>query len=306
MMINMTSSIAQIEFAVSNNIRQLATSKLEAQRGKMVPSEGVVSNFDSDQKQFLTKALEGLTLVQYHTHAGLAFQDGYDALPPGQTQPFRPLPGQSVLSYPIAAGSPAMSTNFIRGGKENLKRVYPTKYLTKARVTYTFGDTADPGIHIFYHPEETVVGDAGLYFDIGSRALWDENSPLPPGVRYIELQDMEWIVFTQFGLPLPGTRLSDAAEPDIFATIPSGEKPPDLYTIILPRNHEGDIKHNVVPLPGGAWSHLPEVYADYSYWTGEVTDPVSWAGIDDYWKYRGITPALVQTFLDNHPAAALG
>jgi hypothetical protein len=293
----MVSMVRKIEVSTVNTIGKMAGQSVEWQRARSVPDAAIVSNFDPDQRQFLTDAVQGMVMVQDALTGRLAYHDGYGAVPPGQTQPLRPQPGQTTLLYPVSAAGPAMNTTLIRGGKVEPKRTYPVKLLTKAQVIYIFGDTSDVGLHIVYKPDETVVAADGTNSD------WNENSPLPPGMRYIELQDMEWIVFTQFGLPLPGTRVSDSDEPDIFATIPSGVRPPDLYTIILPRDSQGNIRHNVKPLPPRAWSHLPEVYADYSYWTGEVRDPVSWVSQDPYWQERGFTKAGIETFLASHPAA---
>lgn len=126
---SMVSSVGVIEGAAVTTIKRLATRMLDQQRAKSVPSVGLVSNVDPDQRTFLTAPMQGLTMVQTQGSGILAIFAEYGVKPSGQTLPFMPVPGQPVLIYPAAASSPALNTSFIHGGKETVERDYPARLL---------------------------------------------------------------------------------------------------------------------------------------------------------------------------------
>jgi hypothetical protein len=164
-------------------------------------------------------------------------------------------------------------------------------------------------LFIVYRPDEViVVNTEALFFNLESNLSWGENSPLPPGLRYFELDDMRHKIFTQFGDPFqPGIGVDDLIYPNLTNILQLGSNP---ESILLPKDSQGNIRTNLKPLPADAWYRLPDYYADFTYWTGEVLDPLNWQ--DDYWDGldRGGVPRVdragMAAYLEEHPAARFG
>jgi hypothetical protein len=311
----------------NREILGLAQKGLEAKRAKTGPIVGVVSNFDPDIREFLTAPYQGFTSLQVGAgdsgiYGTLAVQSDYtkamsqseaEALGLSEADRERinkkrlvPRPGYPALIFPASGSSgPALNTSFIRGGKrDDLVRAYPVKHLTKAFTTYEFGDTSNPGLHITYQIDDTVITWDGA---AGAPDHWDQNSPLPPGVRYWELQDLLGQMQQGIGaLPIaPGSPAPVGVDVPGFLSITLHVPLGDIE-ILLPHDSLGNLRTNVKPLPGEAWWHLAEVYMDDTLWTGEVLDPLEWVEHDSYWQSRGITADTLAAFLDAHPGARLG
>jgi hypothetical protein len=151
----MVSGVRTIEPAAAESIRQMHYAILRAHRAKVVPTVGLVNNFDPDQHGFLTTPLQGFTGLQVGaggvgTYGTIAPQADYTppAVLPDEATPADkiranskrsvPRPGYPVLIFPVASGGTSFNTSFIRGGKkDDLRRFYPAKLLVKAWTHYT-------------------------------------------------------------------------------------------------------------------------------------------------------------------------
>jgi hypothetical protein len=179
----MTSTVTTKEYTNAyRDIQKAARQGLDEQRAASTPTVGLVSNYDPDQRGFLSPALSGFTMLQVGSGAGTygtlgthaeygkepVFNNSYSYEVPFEGHyKMRPTPGQPTLIYPAAAHGPAFNTSFIRGGKALPYREYPRHELggIPFSVIVIRGDVDFVG----------VLGDS-----------WLSNSPIPPGVRYYE------------------------------------------------------------------------------------------------------------------------
>lgn len=131
----MVSSIKTVENNVGKTIEGLAARQLATQRAASVPEAALVSKFDVDQREFLTPAFKGFSMIQKGSEVGtygtLTVQADYETPPEDRNKRVRPIPGQPTLVYPVAAQSGSANTSFIRGGNTDLKRYFPVKLLIR-------------------------------------------------------------------------------------------------------------------------------------------------------------------------------
>lgn len=329
----LTTKITTADPRQASKVGEAFTRNLKAVRAGSSPQVGVVSNFDPDHKDFITDAFKGYTMLQRQvgvsTVGTLVASGDYGRVPPGTQQgqfysgtdgikqkaPMRPEPGQPVIIYPVAGGTTSANLNYIKGGKIDYKRTYPTKLLIRNHRDFRFGDTSDLGGTNSYNGTSTIIvrGDVD-FLTLELVNGWTQNSPLPPGMRYLELNDLLGEKFAFFHGPsqLAGYPIS-AFEPPPFTDI---NDPFTDYNTFLPHAgfiseaEQGVIRTNPKPLPSTAWYNLAEVRADDTYWTGEVFDPINWK--DDYWDGLDRDPTgnsprvdreLMAAWLEAHPGA---
>jgi hypothetical protein len=240
--------------------------------------------------------MKGFTMLQKQvgtaTVGVLSVHGDYGKVPPGQLEPMLPVPGQPTVIYPVGGGNGSTSLSFIKGGKVDYKRLYPSRRLIRNHRSYTISELGNMGENL-YTPEHTVVVAAsanitadGGFIDLDSIGSWIENSPLPPGMRYLELNDILGDIFAASHGSLVGKNIGDFFPP-IYTIIAD---PFTDYDSFLPHAgfvsplSPGTIRTNIKALPGSAWFNLYEIYStDFSYWTGELSgvDPLTWQ--DDFW-----------------------
>lgn len=290
----MTSGVLTIEASIIRQIKTLFQNGLAAKRQASVPEVGLVSNFDPDQKGFITGPFKGFTMLQVGSGVGTygtlaAHADyGKQALlnnPFSQTNIYlrnhkmRPEPGQPYLINKVSGFGASSNNSFIRGGKAEPYRVYPS---------YTLSNALDSPAN------EVLTQDITYFFD--SNVLLSTNTALPPRHRYWEIGD--WRAFNTGGLISGAPLISDATLAAIYGLS-------DLEDL-LPRGPDGVIKRNLKPLPADKWSGDLSVKNNDTYWTGNVPDPVTWVEVDGYWSdVLGLTAASIQTYLTAHPGARL-
>jgi hypothetical protein len=294
--------------AIGTNIDNLAaqvgklyTQSLAAQRGVGMPKTGVVANFDPDQRGFLSDELKGMTNVQLGNgamvtnvlaaHADYGISPGYQnpdtqsAIYPftGDRQ-LRPVPGQPTLVYPVGSAAGSVSNSFIRGGKANPYREYPSYITGRALGAPTAGPL------IFFRSDATHIIRRG---DLGS---WWNNSPLPPGSRWAEMNDIR--AANTGGLDLAAGNLISLVTLASLYGVPVAQ-----LNDLLPQDTDGNVKQNFKPLPGNKWGGDPVIQADDTYWTGTVRDPAHWS--DSWWDgtNHNVDKDLMETWLTANPGA---
>jgi hypothetical protein len=149
-----------------------------------------------------------------------------------------------------------------------------------------------------------IVRPGNGFFAGSSPGIWNENSPLPPCTRYIELADLY--------VPLAATFL-DYPQPQNVSFF-------GLDDSSLPHDSQGNVRRNAVasgvdvsgfnfvplsdlPSSTDIAAELETAYGDDSLWTGEVADPVNWP--DDYWDALLIDRAAMAAYLEAHPACRI-
>lgn len=150
-----------------------------------------------------------------------------------------------------------------------------------------------------------IIVRAGLDFFGGAPGgLWDENSPLPPGVRYIELAEV-YVNLASAYIDYPAPQnvyffgLGDNCLPlDSMGNIRRNAKPSGVdvsgYNLIT-------LDH--LPSATAVAASLAAIYSDDSMWTGEVADPVNWQ--DDWWDALFIDREAMAAYLEAHPACRI-
>lgn len=287
-----------IDYATSAKLKALTRQKLERQRQASVPTVAVVNNFDPDQKGFITPGLAGYTPVQTEFSGTIVANGDYGISPRYQNPdtlvykyPFaggrqiRPQPGQPVMVYRASADSPNMNTSFLRGGKAEPYRDYPSYPIRRNFPSYGAGTAISP---LLFYKDDV---DFCLHFD-----TWDSNSPLPPGVRWAEMNDIRYWNTNGERLAL-GEIITEQELADLYYM------PVEDINQLLPQDLEGRPKVNVRPLPGELWSIHPTIFNNGAYWTGQVRNPVDWN--DAYWygASKAVDKTLLEAYLNTHPGS---
>lgn len=134
--------------------------------------------------------------------------------------------------------------------------------------------------------------------------LWDENSPLPPGIRYVELADIyaelavDWYTFPNLN-KVTILNLDESILPvDSFGNIRRNLKPCGVDV----SSFNGQTLDTIPSAPSIA-AELAAIYSDDTMWTGEVVDPVIWQ--DDWWDHLFINHDRMQIYLDAHSGCRL-
>jgi hypothetical protein len=283
-------------------VKDLYSQGLTAQRGAGMPKTGIIANFDPDQRGFITPAMQGLTNVQLGNgamvtntlvaHPEFGVVSGYqnpdtqtDKFPfPGDRQ-LRPVPGQATLVYPVASANGSVATSFIRGGKAQPYREYPS-YMAQWNYHGYGGGIAN----LFFQTGASHIVNSGLL------GTWYNNSPLPPGARWGELNDVRY-ANTSGALRSLGQLISLADLASLYGlTI-------GTLSQLLPQDQDGNVKVNYKPLTGVGYALHPEIQADDSYWTGTVRNPLDWT--DAWWdgSNHNVDKTLMATWLTAHPGA---
>ncbi len=307
----------------------------EQQRRNSAPAQAKssidvgVSNPDPDMRKMLTAPMQGMVSTIQGSGIGLtgrvSINTDVGTTDPATGKPLLQTPGQPMLLYPASAGDTGLNTVFTRGGQFGQNRNYPLKLLTTATHSYTFGDTEEQGL-TFYNQQKAVVvrngTDSFLNIDSGSSSEWDQNSPIPPGMRYVELTDVIFPIYNSAPIG-PGSNLEIRLRNLGISTVEeyyglllqlaAGNDPTFTdYDLFLPHDSLGHIRQNILTLPIDAFYHLSDFYNQDKYWTGECDDPLNWE--DSWWLGLDIDPsgntprvdkAGLATYLQAHPNAQL-
>lgn len=319
---------------IANQARQTASlmrQSLDAVRSKSSPQLGVAGSADPDQRGFVTDALKGYTMVQRQVGAAttgvLSVNADYGKVPQTlynnrqtdfvKDKPMRMLPGQPYVFYPVASGSTSAGLSYLKDGKADYVRTYPSQFLTRNHRSYIHGEGGDFARNVF-DQGETIVGHPDVDFLFPDFGLaWGDNSPLPPGLRYVELEDVAAEAFGIFlgsvdFLSLEGKTRDDFGRPPYSGNY-NDPYPDSQSNTFLPKDVNGNVRKNILKLPDGAWFYLSQFYSLHDeYWTGEVADPLNWQ--DTYWdgldrdptgKHPRVYRPGMAEWLKAHPKAQL-
>lgn len=260
-----------------------------------MPKVGVVANFDPDRRGFLTDAMQGLVNLQLgngnqvtnvlaaHADYGVTplYQNpdvGTGLFPFAGGRKLQPVPGQPTLVYPVRGANGSTGTNFIRGGKAQPYREYPSFPVFRP------GGVTNYGPVIIYRTDATFITRLNS---------WWNNSPLPPGMRYAEMNDV--LAWNTLG----GSPLISQAD---LATL-YGFPLANIHSVVDVQDLDGNTKINTKPLPAGMWATHSALLADDTYWTGTCRNPEDW--IDSWWygNNHNVDKTAMKTWLNAHPGA---
>lgn len=328
----MTTKVYTADPRQTSSVLETFRRSLNQVRSKSSPELGVVSNFDPDYRGSVTDAMQGYTMLQQQvgvsTVGRLAVHGDYGKVPPGQMQTMRAVPGQPTLIYPVGSGVGSGSLSYIKGGKVEYRRYYQALKLTKNNRTYTFGDAGNQGTNDYDFTSTIITRADATFLNLDLDLSWSENSPLPPGVRYYDLEvranenfrasffdpipaGSDMPAGKNIGMILAANGLTLSAYRAKLVRSSADIDPFTDYDSYLPHDSLGNIRANTVkPTPNDVFYKLTEEFQDDSYWTGEVKDPVNWK--DDYWDgldrdASGGNPRVdragMKTWLTAHPKA---
>jgi hypothetical protein len=310
---------SQLDQKTVSKFNQAGQQKRANRNRASVPQAGIVSAFDPDQRGFLTPALQGFTAIQTARTGTIAlnpdtgvtsYYQNPDNIATGVTvnveagtvdtfpivrkfpyaggRQIRPQPGQPVLFYQAASGSDsALSTNYMRGGKADPYRDYPSYPIRR----FVHGEyISGSGISSLIYRRT----DADFAVDANT---WDSNSPLPPGWRWVEMTDI--LYENTGGIPggpqNPGDLITEA---DLAAMY---HIPIEEIEGLLPQDQDGRLMRNARPLSGGLWALHPSILGNDAYWTGQVRNPEDWD--DPYWYGNNnlVDKEGLSAYLQAHP-----
>lgn len=320
------------DFSKANRLGAGQGKNADMVRAKSSIDVGVVNPTDPDMRKMLTPPMQGIVPTIQGTGVGvtgrIAINNNVGQTNPSSGQPLLQVSGQPVLLYPVSSGDTGVNTVYTRGGQYTQRRYYPVRELTHLTDhSYTFGDAGpESGLTTYDRYSVVIVRDGTgsfLNLDALTPGIWDENSPLPPGVRYYELSSVDPPAQLQAGesvalrLSIAGySTADDFLTGWIQTTKFNGDPNYHDYDALLPHDSKGRIRRNFLPFPAEAIFHIQDFRSDDTkmdkYWTGECDDPLNWE--DAWWQGldydpSGNTPRVnkegLATYLQSHPNAQL-